>query len=134
MISRYSALQPLSQAALPRISNGGRAYLPVDPQAALYAHFQYVSGVPAEKTEHGISINKLTILDRLISHLMTIRSEASRDASLKKNTAQFPPDDPQIDRLITHISKTINNSVIQAEDYGYAPSGIPAGIAINTMI
>jgi hypothetical protein len=54
----------------------GKASLPVSPSAAIYAHFEHVSGVPAPEGVEGVNINKLKIIDTLIEQLSRIKSDS----------------------------------------------------------
>ena len=65
-VSNYVPLQTISYSALPRISAGGRAYMPVNSSQVIYAHFKYVTGVPAGEGQTGATIDKLSILNSLM--------------------------------------------------------------------
>jgi hypothetical protein len=54
----------------------GKASLPVSPSAAIYAHFEHISGVPAPEGVQGVNINKLKIIDTLIDQLSRIKKDA----------------------------------------------------------
>ena len=51
------------------LTQSGKMALPVDPSALIYSHFEHVSGIPAQKGFHGVSISKLNLLDVLIGRL-----------------------------------------------------------------
>jgi hypothetical protein len=47
----------------------------VAPSAYIYSHFRHVSGVPAPEGVHGVSINRLKILDTLIEQLTRLKKQ-----------------------------------------------------------
>jgi hypothetical protein len=73
---------PLSYVYAARYAEG-RLSLPVPRSQALYANFQHVAGVPAEDGTAAYSVDKLHILDILISQLESVKTEplAEREAS-----------------------------------------------------
>jgi len=117
MISNYTPLSTLSYAAMASISAGGRAYLPVDTKQVVYSHFQYVSGVPRNEDQNGVSIGKLKILNTLIDQLMRMR-ENERDNKLLVNGA----DEKTLDMLIEYVNNKIHTEIALSEETGYASS------------
>jgi hypothetical protein len=53
----------------------GKAFLPVAPSSAIYAHFKHISGVPAPEGVNGVNINKLKIIDTLIEQLARMKKQ-----------------------------------------------------------
>ena len=58
-------------------SQNGKMSLPVEPSSIIYSHFEHVSGIPAQKGIHGLSITKLNLLDVLIGRLNQARRASS---------------------------------------------------------
>lgn len=70
----------------------GKLYLPVRPAAVIYTQLDNISGVVARKGETGISVNRIHILNTLISHVRAMRggsveSVANFNAPLDENAA-----------------------------------------------
>jgi hypothetical protein len=96
---------PLTYAYTPRYGEG-RISLPVVPSQLLYANFQYVSGVPAQAGSAAYSVDKLHILDVLISRLESVRSQplAAKEASDSLTSAR-------VDALISQYGSEIHSLV-----------------------
>ena len=75
MVSNTSPLQALSQIAMPKISAGGRAFVPVKASQVLYSHFKYVSGFAQAQGQSGMSIDKLRILNSIIDQLVSMKTK-----------------------------------------------------------
>lgn len=114
MISNYASLSTLSYAAMSSISAGGRAYLPVDTHQVVYSHFQYVSGVPRNKDQNGVSIGKLKILNTLIDQLIKMRENARNDKLLSVNT-----DEATLDSMIEYVNQKIHTEITLSQNTGY---------------
>jgi len=119
MVSNYASLSTLSYAAMSSISAGGRAYLPVDTKQVVYSHFQYVSGVPRNKDQNGVSIGKLKILNTLIDQLVRMRENARNDKILAENT-----NESTLDSMIEYINQKIHTEISVSQTIGYT-SDIP---------
>lgn len=117
MISNYAPLSTLSYAAMTSISAGGRAYLPVDTKQVAYSHFQYVSGVPRNKDQNGISIGKLKILNTLIDQLVKMRENEKIDKLTAVNS-----DEKALDTMIEYVNRKIRTEISLAENIGYTIS------------
>ncbi|MEL3906871.1 MAG: hypothetical protein P1P65_07605 [Treponema sp.] len=115
MISNYAPLSTLPYAAMPHISAGGRAYLPVDSKQVVYSHFQYVSGVPRNEDQNGVSIGKLKILNTLIDQLVKMR-ESERDNRLETGRS----DESSLDMMIQYVNRKIHHELSLAKNTGYA--------------
>ena len=101
------------------ISAGGRAYLPVDTKQVVYSHFQYVSGVPRNKDQNGVSIGKLKILNTLIDQLVRMRENARNDKILAENT-----NESTLDSMIEYFNQKIHTEISVSQTIGYT-SDIP---------
>lgn len=119
MVSNYASLSTLSYAAMNSISAGGRAYLPVDTKQVVYSHFQYVSGVPRNKDQNGVSIGKLKILNTLIDQLIRMRENARNDKILAENT-----NESTLDSMIEYFNQKIHTEISVSQTIGYT-SDIP---------
>jgi hypothetical protein len=101
--------------------------LPVSPGNYIYSHFKHISGTPAPEGTHGVTINKLKILDVLIEQL----------SQIKKNpepSANFSMSDKQIDALIEQYETQIR----QARGAGGVPYAsvptAPMGTIFNLVV
>lgn len=112
MISNYSPLQSVSYSALPVVSAGGRAYIPVERTQAIYSHFKYVSGVPAKDGERGLTVDKLNILNTIIDQLMHMKtSELNKGEGGEVNKEES--DSARIDGLIEYYRSEIKKLRLQ---------------------
>ena len=123
-VSNYVPLQTISYSALPRVSAGGRAYMPVNSNQMIYAHFKYVSGVPAGDGQTGASIDKLSILnslnsliDRLVNAKQTSMAEAKATKEVLK---QEDVSEAQIDRLVQYYLSEIKRFNSIKANFGYS--------------
>lgn len=132
MISNYSPLQSVSYTALPSVSAGGRAYIPVQRSQLIYAHFKYVSGVPAKEWEKGVSVDKLKILNTLIDRLMNMKtSEFNKKPETVLKDAGT--EEAQIDRLIDYYRGEIKKAEYVRENFGYGFEA-PSSAIINLTV
>lgn len=123
MLSNYIPLTTLSYAAMPRISAGGRAYLPVDSKQVVYSQFQYVAGVPRTEDQSGVSVGKLKILNTLIDQLVRMRESEQHDKLLANQTDKG--DEQTLDMMIDYVSSKIHTEIALAQEIGYAAASIP---------
>jgi hypothetical protein len=102
--------------------------LPVSSGNYIYSHFKHVSGTPAPEGTHGVTINKLKILDVLIEQLSQIkkRPELSTDFSMSDN---------QIDALIEQYENQLRQvrAVNSAMPYTPTPAA-PVGVIFNLAV
>jgi len=120
MISNYVPLQTLSYSALPKVSAGGRAYLPVSSNQLIYSHFKYVAGIDAGRGQSGVSIDKLSILNSLIDRLVSAKQTSMAEA--KANKEVLKRDDvteAQIDQLIQYYLSEIKRFNSVKTNFGY---------------
>lgn len=126
MISNNSPLRSISFAAMPRISAGGRTYVPVPRNQVLYSHFKYVSGFAESTGEKGISVDKLRILNTIIDQLVKMKTNESQKAEISKSAQakiNSEINENQIDSLLAYYHNEIKNATIQSELIGYG--GVP---------
>ena len=126
MISNYAPLSTLSYAAMTSISAGGRAYLPVDTKQVVYSHFQYVSGVPCNKDQNGVSIGKLKILNTLIDQLVKMRENERIDKQATVNS-----DEKSLDKMIEYVNKKIRTEISLSKNTGYIASMPESAYLLN---
>ncbi|HOT62517.1 MAG TPA: hypothetical protein PLU93_06605 [Treponemataceae bacterium] len=129
MLSNVGPLRTLSYSMLSTVSAGGRTSVPVKPSQYVYSQFQYVSGVPAQTGQSGISIDKLKILNTLIDHLVTMKG--------KNAQPQFPDSSSlsteQIDALIKQYQTEIKTTTAAAENLLYKPQ-MPQTGAVFSLV
>ena len=104
MISNITNLNPYSYHVS---SSGasGKLFVPVSPSAVIYAQFNHISGVAAQKGQSGVSISKIQILNSLIENLSKIKgAQNSKTKSVKLTEGQ-------VDVLIEKYQKEIARSV-----------------------
>jgi hypothetical protein len=103
--------------------------LPVAPASYIYSHFKHVSGTPAPDGVHGVTINKLKILDVLIEQLGQIK----RRPQMESNAA-FPMSEDRINALIEQYENQIRQAraASAAIPYSLMPSA-PAGAVFNLV-
>ncbi len=131
MVSNSSPLQALSQIAMPRISAGGRAFVPVKASQVLYSHFKYVSGFAQAQGQSGMSIDKLRILNSIIDQLVSMKTNEAQKAKLTESAAaqlESEISENQIDGLLDYYHNQIKNTMIQTENIGYGGNPLPAAV------
>ena len=131
MVSNSSPLQALSQIAMPKISAGGRAFVPVKPSQVLYSHFKYVSGFAQAQGQSGMSIDKLRILNSIIDQLVSMKTNEAQKVELTKSAAaqiESEISENQIDGLLDYYHNQIKNTMIQTENIGYGGNPLPAAV------
>ena len=123
-VSNYIPLQTVSYSALPRVSAGGRAYMAVNSSQMIYAHFKYVTGVPAGEGQRGASIDKLSILNSLIDRLVTAKQTSMAEAKATKEVLkQEDVSEAQIDRLVQYYLSEIKRFSSIKANFGYGLLG-----------
>lgn len=110
----------ISSFTIPALSysaaSGGKMSVPVDSSALIYSHFQHVSGTAAPEGTQGISINKLNLLDVLISQANRIKKTG---AGLPA-APLLPPEG--IDAVIENFNSRIRQVQSASETTPYIPS------------
>ena len=125
MVSNTSPLQALSQIAMPKISAGGRAFVPVKASQVLYAHFAQAQG------QSGMSIDKLRILNSIIDQLVSMKTNEAQKAKLTESAAaqlESEISENQIDGLLDYYHNQIKNTMVQTENIGYGGTPLPAAV------
>ena len=120
IVSNYAPLQTLSYSALPRVSAGGRAYMPVNSNQVIYAHFKYVAGVAAPEGQSGMSVDKLSILNSLIDRLVNAKQTSMAEAKATKEVLkQDDVSGAKIDQLIQYYLSEIKRFNSIKANFGY---------------
>ena len=120
MLSSYMPLQSMSYSALPRVSSGGRAYMSVNPNQVLYAHFKYVAGIAAPEGQKGVSLDKLSILNSLIDRLVNAKQMSMAEAKATKEVLkQDDASAAKIDQLIQYYLAEIKRFNSVKANFGY---------------
>ena len=131
MVSNSSPLQALSQLAMPKISAGGRAYVPVKPSQVIYAHFKYVSGFAQSQGQSGMSIDKLRILNSIIDQLVSMKTNEAQKANLTESASaqlQSEMTESRIDGLLNYYHNQLQSTITQTENIGYGGIALPAAV------
>ncbi len=135
MISNNSSLQALSYQNMPKISIGGRAYIPVSPSQVVYSHFKYVSGFAKSGEQSGVSVDKLRILNSIIDQLVSMKTNEAQKAEFSKSSAEKlngKLNEEQLDNLLKYYHNEVKNSIQQTENIGYGGVVVPANFITLT--
>jgi hypothetical protein len=108
--------------------NNGRVFVPVAPASYVYSHFKHISGTPALEGQHGVSLNKLKMLDVLIEQLSHMKQHGVSTLVYKA-----APSNDRIDALIEHYEDQIR-SIQTAGTVPYHPvPPAPTGVVVNLI-
>lgn len=132
MISNNAPLQAISYLAMPKISAGGRAYIPVSQSQFLYSHFKYVQGfVDPARVSQGLGVDKLRILNSIIDQLVSMKTnEAQKAKTIELSSIQMEQENTEanLDSLIEYYHNEIKTALAQTENIGYGGQALPAGV------
>ena len=96
----------------------------VNSSQMIYAHFKYVTGVPAGEGQRGASIDKLSILNSLIDRLVTAKQTSMAEAKATKEVLkQEDVSEAQIDRLVQYYLSEIKRFSSIKTNFGYGLLG-----------
>lgn len=101
----------------------GKLYVPVSKSALMYSHFDHVSGVAAKSGQNGVSISKIQILNALIDHLSTVKSQPKYSIT--------DISDDQADALIKNYQQQIQQA---AQTTPYIAGAKPQAGEIFTLL
>lgn len=119
MISGISSMNAYSYShALPNHGASGKIYVPVQPGLVKYSQFKHISGIPAGKGQHGVTISKVQILNHLIDQLVSMKKMPQNN--LAENITLS---DSQVDNLIKDYQSKIQTTVETAKLNPYAIGG-----------
>jgi hypothetical protein len=126
MVEAYqSNYFPLSYMFSPRYGEA-RTTVPVLKSQAPYANFRYVAGVPAQAGSAAYSIDKLHILNVLISRLENARTQPLAASEVPKGTSSA-----KIDAMINKYSAEVRR-IVTAPALPYAPDlGVQPGMLFS---
>lgn len=130
MMTEVNSLNPQTYSNF--ISNssiGGKLYVPVKPSQVIFSQFEHVSGFASSKTDSGVPVSKIKILNTLIDQLVKIKTDAQKP--------NLPSDltDSQIDALIEDYQNKITTAINSAKQTPFGLTGISpeTGLVVNTM-
>jgi len=112
-------------------SSSGRASVPVAPSAAIYAHFEHVSGVPAPDGVRGVNIDKLKILDTLIGQLARMKQDPD---SAESAEAMAMGTDQDNEKRINALIEQIRTTQAANANNPYAAPAPMVGAVLNISI
>jgi hypothetical protein len=128
-----SGYLPVSQIYSARFSPG-KLEVPVEANQVIYANFEHVVGVPSSQPGTGISIDRLMVLDTLISQL-----ESSQKTMIERPEAVKTMSTQGLDSLIEEFAKKLSAATRsphenKASPQFYRPSRTaPTGIILNII-
>lgn len=103
------------------VTASGSLCVPVKPNAVIYSQFDYVHGTPTKPGQNGVSVDKVKILNTLISQLVSMKK---KDSVSKEDVGGMTEE--QKDNLIKQYQQEIKNAVA-AQSASAAPYGL-AGV------
>lgn len=113
-------------------SGEGSLYVPVNPNAVVYAQFDHVHGIAASAGQEGIPISRVKILNTLIDQLVSMRSKTTISKDEVRSLSN-----KQMDALIKQYQQQIKNSIAEASQtgkYGFAGVMPEAGAVFSFKI
>jgi hypothetical protein len=110
----------VSNVTIPTLSypmgQQGKMALPVDPSLLIYSNFEHVSGIIAPEGTHGVSINKLNLLDVLIGMVNKINKTPASQAPANINPTK------SVDSIIENLENIIRQAKASSKAMPYRPS------------
>jgi hypothetical protein len=88
----------------------------------MYSHFRHVSGVPAPEGVHGVSINRLKILDTLIEQLARLKQQPEPSFGAAGETSE-----QRINALIVQYENQIRTAQATSAAMPYAVTAASSG-------
>ena len=110
-------------------SYGGRVTMPVAPSMYIYSQFQHVSGVPAPEGVQGVSINKLHLLDSLLSELARVKETPKPSFDIQTDSPE-----KQLNAILAHYQSQIHNSQAENSLNPFQRTAPVTGIAVNVNV
>ncbi|MCQ2249465.1 MAG: hypothetical protein MJZ50_10700 [Treponema sp.] len=110
-------------------SSSGSLFVPVKPSAVIYSQLDYVHGTPVSQGQKGVPLNKVRILNALISQLVTMKQKPSHTSEETESMS-----DEQKDQLIKEYQQQIKTAVsqtVQQGSYGFAGLMPEAGAVVS---
>ncbi len=106
-------------------TSSGSLCVPVKPSAVIYSQFNYVRGVATKPGEGGVPINKVKILNTLISQLISMKQKPSLS---KEDILGLT--DSQKDELIRNYQQQIKTALSE-NSYGFLGLIPEAGTSVS---
>ena len=86
----------------------GKLSAPVNPDAAIYAHFRHIIGVSATDGLEGVPLFKLRILDNLIENYL----KTQKSGGLRSEEIQVPVSPRTVDTTIAALSADLREAML----------------------
>ena len=103
-------------------SSTGKIHVPVAANMVMYSQLEHISGVAASEHQHGIALDKVQILNRLIEHLSSMKHTQPKTVAENNITL----DEKQVDAMIKDYQSKIQDTLAIAKAIPYATGGAPA--------
>lgn len=109
--------------------SSGKIYVPVAANMVMYSQLEHISGFAASEHQHGVAIDKVQILNRLIEHLSSMKHIQPKTVTQENITL----DEKQVDALIKDYQAKIQDTLALAKAIPYATGGAP-NLASGAMV
>ncbi|MGN0729837.1 hypothetical protein [Treponema sp.] len=111
-------------------NSSGSLCVPVKPSAVIYSHFDYVHGTATQHGQRGVPINRLSILNTLISQLVSMKQKPVVSESEASGLSE-----EQKEELIKSCQQQIKNAISSSAQgqslYGFAGLMPEAGAVVS---
>lgn len=122
-------------------SSNGKIAMPVQPSQVIFSQLEHITGYAAPNSE-GISINKIHLLNSLITQAIDVKADFSSQSKLAQSLASGQISDKndlklseaQIDTLVKEFKTALSASENKARlnPYALTPAKIE-GLAVNFL-
>lgn len=100
-------------------TSSGSLCVPVKPSAVIYSQFDYVHGTATEHGQRGVPINRLRILNTLISQLISMKQKPALSEEEATGLSE-----EQKDELIKSYQQQIKTAIAASSAQGQAVYGL----------
>lgn len=100
-------------------TSSGSLCVPVKPSAVIYSQFDYVHGTATEHGQRGVPINRLRILNTLISQLVSMKQKPAISEEEATGLSE-----EQKDELIKSYQQQIKTAIAASSAQGQAAYGL----------
>lgn len=100
-------------------TSSGSLCVPVKPSAVIYSQFDYVHGTATEHGQRGVPINRLRILNTLISQLISMKQKPALSEEEATGLSE-----EQKDELIKSYQQQIKTAIAASSAQGQATYGL----------
>lgn len=109
-------------------SASGMIYVPVKPSEVIYTQFEHVRGMPAKENQSGVPVNRVKLLNTLISQLNMMKKNivfpSEKEIELASNA--------EVDAMIKDFQGQINSTLTNAPfAYNFAGLMPQAGVSFS---